>query len=103
MNQPLWGNKHIIHVVHKKKHVLFLRNWIRSGDLRFVNGLLDEDYLYDILIHKANIHYEIMMVRNALHLYQESLKLDNRAPVNVIKPIKARDIYCKFKCTREKE
>ncbi len=57
----------------------------------------------NILIRKANIHCEILMVKTALHLYQGSFELDNRAPVNAIKPIKARDIYCKFKYIREKE
>ena len=31
MNQTLWGNKFITFNVGKKKNVLFLRNWIRSG------------------------------------------------------------------------
>ena len=31
MNQPLWGNKFITKMTRRKKNVLFLRNWIRSG------------------------------------------------------------------------
>ena len=52
--QLLWGNKFLTYskLKGKKKDVLFLRNWIRSGiihisDLKFLNGNLDETYLYN--------------------------------------------------------
>ena len=48
LNQPLWGNKYITYYVGRRKNVVFLRNWIRSGvrvvgDLPFRNGVLDEN------------------------------------------------------------
>ena len=51
LNQPLWGNKYIPHNIGRKKCILFLRNWIRSGirivgDLPFTNGILDEHTMY---------------------------------------------------------
>ena len=59
--------------------VLGLRNWIRSGvnklrDLCFVDGKLDMDSMYDIIVHKGNIYTEILTVREALLPYQEYLR-----------------------------
>ena len=61
MNQPfiIWGNKFITKMTRGKKNVLFLRNWIRSGirkvgDLVFIDGILDQNYIYQRLVCKQN-------------------------------------------------
>ena len=61
MNQPLWGNKYITIMIRRKKNVLFLRNWIRSGirkvgDLVFIDGNLDENDIHqNLLVNKTCI------------------------------------------------
>ena len=61
--------------MNRKKNVLFLRNWIRSGirnvgDIMFVNGIPDADYIYQKLVCKENMYSEIMMVMEVLRPYQ---------------------------------
>jgi len=75
----IWGNKYIYVERHKKKCVLFLRNWIRSGiryviDLRFINGVLDVDYIYQKILNSNNIWSEVFIVRSALLPYRDLLR-----------------------------
>ena len=77
--QCIWGNKFLC--IRKRNHkcVLFLRNWIRSGvnrigDLRFLDGKLDIDFMYQKIRQRRNILSEILIVREALLPYQETLR-----------------------------
>ena len=84
--------------MNRKKNVLFLRNWIRSGirnvgDIMFVNGIPDADYIYQKLVCKENMYSEIMMVMEALRPYQQVLKQFQETDTNVITSKKSRDFY----------
>ena len=97
-HQQLWGNKFITISMNRKKNVLFLRNWIRSGirnvgDIMFVNGIPDADYIYQKLVCKENMYSEIMMVMEALRPYQQVLKQFQETDTNVITLKKSRDFY----------
>ena len=75
MHQQLWGNKFITISINRKKNVLFLRNWIRSGirnvgDIMFINGIPDAHYIYQKLVCKENMYSEILMIMEALRPYQ---------------------------------
>ena len=77
--QCIWGNKFLC--IRKRNHkcVLFLRNWIRSGvnrigDLRFLDGKLDTNFMYQKIKQRRNILSEILIVREALLPYQETLR-----------------------------
>ena len=108
-SQSLWGNLFINVSVRKRKNVLHLRNWIRSGvnkvgDLQFINGKVNEAYLYEIIQWKTNIHSEILMVKKALEPYSH-LILNYEHITNDIDPAivrkKSREFYAKlvnFKC-----
>ena len=66
----------------EEKNVLYLRNLICSGankvgDLQFMNGKVDEAYLYEIIQWKRNIHSEILMVKRALEPYSHVLVILN--------------------------
>ena len=79
MEQCIWGNKFIFVRRRKSKCVLFLRNWIRSGvnkirDLCFIDGKLDTNVMYQKIRPKTNIASEIMLCRQALLPYQETLR-----------------------------
>jgi hypothetical protein len=74
-HQPVWGNKFITTKGCRKKNVLHFRNWIRSGvrnicDLRFTNGVLDEDFMYNKIANKCNVLIEIRILRRALLAYR---------------------------------
>ena len=61
-----------------KKNVLFLRNWIRSGvnkigDLGFIDGVLDEKFIFNKIKIKTNIYAEISIVKKALRPYKAYL------------------------------
>ena len=77
--QCIWGNQFITVKRGRKKCVLFLRNWIRSGvngikDLRFVDGKLDENFVLHKIRDSNNIWQEMFIVKNALLPYQEYLR-----------------------------
>ena len=79
MEQCIWGNKFIFVRRRKSKCVLFLRNWIRSGvnkirDLCFIDGKLDTNVMYQKIRPKMNIVSELMLCRQALLPYQETLR-----------------------------
>ena len=78
-NQCIWGNKYIVVRKKKRKSVLFLRNWIRSGinkirDLQFIDGKLDVDYIYRQIRDRHNILSEIFIIKEALLPFQHCLK-----------------------------
>ena len=61
-HESLWGNKFVTKKVKKKKNVLFLRNWIRSGirqihHLKFTAGILDEANIYNKVQQKKQHIY----------------------------------------------
>ena len=102
MNQSLWGNKYVVSIANGKKNVLFLRNWIRSGvrvigDLRFKNGILDEQFAYKKIACKQNIHCEIMLVKHALQPYQQILKQPVTGILTNIKRFRSKEFYDMFK------
>ncbi len=104
LTQPLWGNR-FINVNHKKKKsALLLRNWIRSGvnnvgDLKYINGDLDEAYVYTIIQNQTNIHAEIMMMKKALAPFRRLLvqsQHDYRCNIPVGKMMKSKDAYLRL-------
>ena len=103
-NQPLWGNKFININVKGRMKALFLRNWIHSGvskigDLEFVDGKLDEAYLYRIIADQSNKHAEIMIVKKALMPYAHllvDLATLNQGNCNKLTLMKSKDCYQKL-------
>jgi hypothetical protein len=78
-NQSLWGNKFITKKRGRKIHVLFFQNWIKSGikklsHLKFINGCIDENFIYNTVRNKSNIHMEILTLKNALLPLKKQLK-----------------------------
>jgi len=61
----------MLHIKERRKKILFLRNWIRSGinrigDLQFKDGVLDDEFIFNTVKDKLNLYAEIMMVKHAL-------------------------------------
>ena len=78
LDQPIWGNKFIVF----KKNALFYKNWINSkliklSNLRFINGQLDEYYIYNKVKVRTNIFREISILRKALQPYSHILGTHN--------------------------
>ena len=85
-------------MIRRKKNVLFLRNWIRSGirkvgDLVFINGTLDENDIHQKLISKQNVYSEIMIVKEALRPYQQHLIQMQNIKMHRMALRKSRDFY----------
>ena len=83
-NQPIWGNKFITIKHGKRKNILFFRDWIRSGvrkisDLRFRDGVLDENYIYNTIRNQQNIYMQIAIVKKALLPYRNTIQNINVA------------------------
>ena len=80
---------------------MFLRNWIRSGvgvigDLRFKNGILDEQFAYQKIACKQNIHCEIILVKHALQPYQQILKQPITGILTSVKRFRSKEFYDMF-------
>ncbi len=107
-DQSLWGNKFIVIRQNNRNMVLFLRNWIRSGvnkvrDLSFIDGKLDETFVYQNVQNKSNILAEILLVKQALLPYRELLQsIDASAPIqeqNNFQPQKSKHFYLEYRDT----
>jgi hypothetical protein len=104
-NEMIWANKFITKNIGKKKSVLFLRNWIRSGivfvsDLKFVDGVLDHNFIYRCLQDKRNIHMEVVMIKSALLPYRNILRAlghaNNNPHADGMNMVKSKHFYTKF-------
>ena len=102
--QSLWGNRFINVNVRRRRNVLYLRNWIRSGvnkvaDLQFVNGKVNELHIYKIIQKKTNIYAEILMVKRALepyaHILQNYENIPNDGHSDIVMK-KSRELYVKL-------
>ena len=103
-NQCIWGNKFICIRKRSTKSVLFLRNWIRSGvnrvgDLKFVDGKLNIDYIFQKIRLQANILTESLLCGEALLPYQNELKamLESNSSDYPCKHTKSKPFYLKLK------
>ena len=88
-NQVLWGNVIFTQYNNRTKHdeTLFFKNWINAGfhfvkSLKFINGALDETYIYDKIIDKRNIYCEILSLKKALSPYKYILRQLSQLPEN---------------------
>ena len=82
LEQPLWGNKHITIYDKDTRRELTLnfKEWANSNlfhakDLRFSNGKIDVNYIYNKVNNKSDIYQQILLLRKALwpfhHLLDE--------------------------------
>ena len=104
LNQCIWGNKFICIRKRSTKSVLFLRNWIRSGvnkvgDLKFVDGKLNIDYIFQKIRLQANILTESLLCRDALLPYQNELRamLESNSSDYQCKHTKSKPFYLRLK------
>ena len=99
LSHQIWGNKFISEKRNGCKQVLFLRNWIRSGityvrDLKFKNGILDCNALYNIIPDKRNLFIELQIIRLALIPYKHFL---SNIPTNTSVDKTTPNSFCKSK------
>ena len=85
LEQPLWANDYIIVKEQGRKSTLFFRRWIDAGivkisNLRFIDGVLDEKYVYDTVSDKVNILSEVSKLKVALKPYTQYI--GTHRPIN---------------------
>ena len=74
-DQPIWGNDFVNCDTESGKNMtLFLQEWvndgvIRIGNLRFIDGILDENFVYQKIRKKTNILAEVTRIKKALRPY----------------------------------
>ena len=80
LNQVLWGNRHI--TIRKPNTnvytTIFFKEWFSSGiifvrDLKFSDGVLDENFIYNKIIDKRNIFSQVITLRKSLKPFRELL------------------------------
>ena len=75
LKQPIWAND-LVYVTEKGQcKLLYYKNWIVAGitcvgNLRFVDGMIDENYIYNIVQNKVNIIVEVGKLKKALKPYR---------------------------------
>lgn len=84
LTQPLWENSFITIQRKRKVFTLNFKSWIDSGilyigNLRFINGAIDETYVHRKLTKKNNILSELYMLKQALKPY--AYYLGNHEPI----------------------
>lgn len=89
LSQCIWGNMFITNNVKNEKVTMCFKRWIDSGlltigQLRFTNGLLDEQYIYRKVLNKQNIISEVARLKKALKLYANIL--GNHEPLDDFMP-----------------
>ena len=77
-SQNIWGNRFVNIMIKNTKTTLYFKNWVDSGiecigHLRFVNGVLDEHFIYQNVRQKRNIFSEISRLKQALSMYKEHI------------------------------
>ena len=76
LDQPIWANDHVKYVCKRKGILLYYTNWITMGivkirNLRFNNGVLDDEYVYYKVTRKIDIFSEISRLKKALKPYAQ--------------------------------
>jgi hypothetical protein len=105
LNQPLWGNIHLMYRSGNKSRCLFSKSFINSNivkvnSLQFINGKLDQHHLYTILQDKTNMFADTSKLISALKPYRALLR--NYTPAADIKDKylrinnKCKDYYCLY-------
>ena len=102
VNQCIWGNTYITCRQGNKKCALFLRNWTHSGvnkisDLKFIDGKLNENYIYQKIGFIGNILRKVFLLENALLPFQNELRNISKDSCNVAQRrsgiCRSRDMY----------
>jgi hypothetical protein len=76
LDQPIWGNDFIrCNTSDGKNGYLMFKAWIeckliKIKNLRFINGILDDQYIFNVVRNHSNILAEINILRKALKTYQ---------------------------------
>ena len=78
VNQPLWGNEFIKCKTGNKEDTLYFKSWIecsllKIGDLKFLDGKIDENFVMQKVKMKANILSELHRLNLALKPYKNLL------------------------------
>ena len=86
LKQCLWGNRFIYNEKKGKHECLFFVSFINSniiniGDLNFINGHLDEKYIYRIITDKRQIFGQITKLKKALKTF--SIIIGDHSPDDI--------------------
>ena len=79
LDQPIWGNDLVkCKGLQGRDVTLFFKSWIdcnlfKIGNLKFVNGCLDCQYIFQKVTNQCNIFSEISMMKSALRPFKHIL------------------------------
>ena len=66
-------------------------------DLKFIDGQLDVDYMYDKIRNKENIYCELLLVKKALLQYKHSISQYQTIPYTYHTPASSKEFYNMFR------
>lgn len=79
LDQPLWGNDYIkCKTIDGNNTALLFKSWIESnlikvGNLRFINGVLDDQFIFNKVRNHRNIFSEISCLKHALRPFKDQI------------------------------
>ena len=93
LNQILWGNRYIRErkAGTSVQATLYFKEWTESKimyvrDLKFLNGCLDENFLYNKIKDKRNIYVQILTLKKSLECFKEILETHIPAETSINTP-----------------
>ena len=80
LDQVLWGNRHLkVNLPqHRTNKCIFYKSWINSGiiyikDLKFINGKLDDYYIFQKIRNKRNIFNQVYILKSILKKFETKI------------------------------
>ena len=82
MQQVIWGNRHLTYWSKELKHrvTIYFKEWIHAGiihvhDLKFIDGRIDCNYVFEKVKNKRNIFHEISTLNKVLAPYRDDIDI----------------------------
>ena len=76
LDQPIWGNDFIKCIVNGKEKPMVFKSWMncklmKIRNLKFIDGVLDDTFIFNTVSNHINVMSEISSLRKALKPYRE--------------------------------
>ncbi len=102
----IWGNECFTLTKNRRKNSLLFANWISSGiihvkDLKYKDGIIDQQYLTQKIRNKANFYVEFLSIQKVLkpykHLMKENQPSEHIIQDNDVNDVKSRHFYTRLR------
>jgi hypothetical protein len=98
LNSVIWGNSCLYYKQKNKNMIVNFKNWQKCGiifvnQLKFINGQLDQQYIWDIITDKRNVFSDIKKMQMVLSVYKEYLVDIEPSPPSSWYEVQLQDLF----------